>query len=107
LMTKFPALGTPVPGSVQTVQDLDPNCASQPPVTGISCTLDVRQRVNLGVADRDNGLQWNTRVDLTFSKDRFYGNYYRKTPDTLSPNLRPAFNQPNNSSGVTNYANLD
>src|SRR5438445_681394 len=71
-------------------------------------SLDIRERTNLPIAVRDNGLQWNTRVDFTpSSKDRFYGNYYRKTPDVLGPNPRPAFNQLNNFSGITNYANLD
>ena len=108
LLTKYPAtVGTIVPGSVQTVQQIDPNCGTQAPVAGIPCTLDVRERTNVGVAVRDNGLQWNSRIDVTFSKDRFYGNYYRKTPDTLSPNLRPAFNTANNFAGITNYANLD
>jgi carboxypeptidase family protein/TonB-dependent receptor-like protein len=109
LMTKFPAtVGNVIPGSTQTVQDLDPNCVSQAPVAGISCSLNVRERTNLPVAVRDNGLQWNTRVDFTpSSKDRFYGNFYRKTPDVLSPNPRPAFDQLNNFAGITNYANLD
>jgi len=109
LLTKFPAtVGNVVPGSVQTVQQLDPNCPTQAPVAGIPCTLNVRERTNLPVAVRDNGLQWNTRIDYTpSSRDRFYGNYYRKTPDTLSPNPRPAFNQLNNFAGITNYANLD
>lgn len=109
LLTKFPAtVGLVVPGSTQTVQDLDPNCASAPPVAGIPCTLNVRERTNLPIAVRDNGLQWSTRIDFTPSSgDRFYGNYVRKTPDVLGPNPRPAFNQLNNFAGITNYANLD
>ena len=111
LLTSYPAtVGNVISGSVQTVQALDPNNCSggQTSDGGVPCSLDVRQRTNLPVAVRDNGLQWNTRIDYTpTSKDRFYGNYYRKTPDTLGPNPRPAFNQPNNFAGITNYANLD
>ncbi len=121
LLTNFPAtVGTLVAGSTQTVNDIEgkfasgPNagqfvCAvNGPPVAGMPCTLAIREMTTFGVALRANGLQWNTRIDYVFSsKDRLYGNYYRKTPDVLSPNTRAAFNQLNNFQGITNYANLD
>lgn len=121
LLTTFPATpGIVVPGSTQTVNDIEgkiatgPNAgqfvcvANGPPVAGMPCTLAIRQTTNLPVASQDNGLQWNSRIDFTpNSKDRFYGNYYRKTPNVLTPNPRTAFNQPNNFAGITNYANLD
>jgi hypothetical protein len=115
LLTKYPASGGAIT-NIQTVNDIegtDPNtgqflCVQNgAPVPGMPCTLPIRERTNVGVANRDNGLQWNSRVDVSFSKDRFYGNFYRKTPDVLSPNARPAFNTPNNFAGITNYGNLD
>ena len=108
LLTKYPAtVGVIDPKLTQTVKDLDPKCATQAPIPGIPCDLPVRETSNLAVSVLDNGLQWNSRVDVNLSKDRFYGNFYRKTPNTLSPNVRPAFNQPNNFAGITNYLNLD
>lgn len=117
LMTDFPAtVGTVVSGSVQTVNDIMgvdsetgvPLCVENgPPVAGMPCTLNIRETVNNAVAGKNNGLQWNTRIDLNFTKDRFYGSFYRKTPDVDSINTRPAFTTHNDFAGTTNYANLN
>lgn len=108
LMTSFPAtVNGVVPGSVVTVQQLDPNCATTAPVPGIPCNLDVIETTNEAFSGANNGLQWNTRVDVNFSKDRFYGSFFRKTPDVQGINTRPAFDNKNNFAGTTNYANLD
>lgn len=108
LMNKFP-VQRPNPSAIQTVQDLDPNCTTTAPVAGIPCTLDVIENVTEGVAPRNDGLQWNIRIDryLRDSKDRINGSYFRKTPNTITPNLRPAFDTENAFAGITNYANLD
>jgi len=114
LLTKYPAsVGTI--STIRTVDDIEgTNSSGQsicqtsgPPVAAMPCNLPITELTNVAVANKDNGLQWNTRVDVVFSKDRFYGNYYRKTPDVLNPNPRPIFNAPNNFDGITNYANLD
>ena len=121
LMTDFPAtVGTVVLGSSQTVNDImgvfppgDPNAGqficevNGPPVPGMPCDLNIRQTVNNAVAGKDNGLQWNTRIDLNYTKDRFYGSFYRKTPDVDSIATRPAFTTHNDFAGTTNYANLN
>jgi hypothetical protein len=110
LMTAYPATSqSVVPGSVQTVQQLDPNCATAAPVAGIPCNLAVLQGVNDSFAPKNNGLQWNVRVDryLRDSKDRVNGSFFRKTPDVISPNIRPAFDTTNAFAGITNYGNLD
>jgi hypothetical protein len=108
LLTQFP-VSRPNPTAVQTVQALDPNCATNAPVAGISCGLDVLETVTEGVAPKNNGLQWNVRADRYFrdSKDRINGSFFRKTPDVITPNLRPAFDTLNAFAGITNYANLD
>ncbi len=108
LLTSFPAtVNGVVTGSVVTVQQLDPNCATTAPVAGIPCNLDVIETTNEAFSGANNGLQWNTRVDVNFSKDRFYGSFFRKTPDVQGINTRPAFDNKNNFAGTTNYANLD
>ena len=117
LMADFPpTVGTVVPGSVQTVNDIMgvdkvtgvPLCVENgPPVAGMPCTLNIRETVNNAVAGKNNGLQWNTRIDLNYTKDRFYGSFYRKTPDVDSINTRPAFTTHNDFAGTTNYANLN
>jgi hypothetical protein len=108
LMTKFP-VSRPNPSAVQTVEDLDPNCTTTAPVAGISCSLDVLESVTEGVAPKNNGLQWNFRIDRYFrdSKDRVNGSFFRKTPDVITPNLRPAFDTLNAFAGITNYGNMD
>jgi Carboxypeptidase regulatory-like domain/TonB dependent receptor len=108
LLTKFPATNNGiVPGTVKTVQDLDPNCATTAPLPGISCSMPLVETTTESFAGTNDGKQWNTRVDVTFSKDRYYGNFYRKTPYTQGTNTRPAFASPNSFAGVTNYGNLD
>ena len=108
LMTKFPATRQN-PSAIQTVQQLDPNCATTAPVAGIPCNLDVLETVTESVAPKNNGLQWSFRVDryLRDSKDRINGSFFRKTPDVISPNLRPAFDTLDAFAGITNYGNLD
>ncbi len=117
LMTQFPAtINGVVPGTLQTVNDImgvDPNTGASlclekgPAVPGMPCSLPIRQTTTESFAGTTNGLQWNTRVDLSFDKDRFYTNFYRKTPYTQGINTRPDFASPNNFAGITNYANLD
>jgi hypothetical protein len=108
LLTSFPAtVNGAVPGSVVTVQQLDPTCATAAPVAGIPCNLAVIETTNEAFAGANNGLQWNTRIDVNFTKDRFYGSFYRKTPDVEGINTRPSFDNKNNFAGSTNYANLD
>ncbi|MBV9181574.1 MAG: TonB-dependent receptor [Acidobacteria bacterium] len=110
LMTQYPAkVQSVLPGSIQTVQQRDPNCAAKAPIVGIPCNLPVLETVTDSFAPKNNGKQWNVRVDRYFrdSKDRVNGNFFRKTPDTISPNIRPAFENPNSFAGITNYANLD
>src|SRR5262249_40188323 len=107
LLTSYPGtVANVTPGSVVTVQDLDPTCAGTGPL-GMPCTLGLYETSNVATSGFNNGLQWNTRVDVNFSKDRFYGNFYRKTPDVEGTNIRPAFSVVNNFAGITNYGNLD
>lgn len=108
LLTNFPATIVN-PSAIQTVQDLDPNCATTAPVPGIPCNLAVLENVTQSVAPKNNGLQWNVRVDryLRDSKDRINGSFFRKTPDVITPNLRPAFDTLDAFAGITNYGNLD
>lgn len=108
LLKSFPAtLNGVVPGSVVTVQQLAPDCATAPPVVGIPCDLPVLETTNEAFSGANNGLQWNMRVDVNFTKDRFYGSFFRKTPDVQGINTRPKFDNRNNFAGTTNYGNLD
>ncbi len=115
LFTGFPALTGSGLTNIQTVADLyfDPTTGTPlcpvngPPVAGMPCDLPIRGTTTNTFVLPNNGLQWNVRIDRYFSKDRFYGNFYRKTPDTESPNVRPAFNNKNSFAGTTNYLNLD
>jgi hypothetical protein len=123
LLTSYPAVAPNGfrPGSVRTVNDLyvrtngatgatTPLCPSAgPPVAGMPCDLNILGTTINTFVLPDNGLQWNGRLDRYFGggKDRLYGNFYRKTPDTFQPNIRPEFNTRNAFAGVTNYANID
>ncbi len=118
LLTTYPAsIQAVVPGSVLTVNDLykDPTTGAPlcgtlgPPVAGMPCDLNLVETTTDSFAPKNNGLQWNVRIDRYFrnSRDRVNGNYFRKTPDTVSANVRPAFANLNAFAGITNYANLD
>ena len=118
LLTTYPAsIQAVVPGSVLTVNDLykDPTTGAPlcgtlgPPVAGMPCNLNLVETTTDSFAPKNNGLQWNVRIDRYFrnSKDRVNGNYFRKTPNTVSANVRPAFANLNAFAGITNYANLD
>ncbi|HXY08726.1 MAG TPA: TonB-dependent receptor, partial [Terriglobales bacterium] len=109
LMTKFPAQ-RPGASLFETVTDLDPSCGPGAlPVAGIPCGLDVLETVSQSVAPKNNGLQWTFRIDryLRDGKDRINGSFFRKTPDVITPNLRPAFDTHNAFAGITNYSNID
>ncbi|HEU0048566.1 MAG TPA: carboxypeptidase-like regulatory domain-containing protein, partial [Nitrososphaera sp.] len=115
LLTSFPATTSNGLTNIQTVNDLYFNPATStplcpvngPPVAGMPCNLPIRGTTTNTFVLPNNGLQWNVRIDRYFSKDRIYGNFYRKTPNTISPNVRPAFNSANSFAGTTNYVNLD
>lgn len=117
LMTTYPAsIQAVVPGTVRTVNDLyrdasgNPLCGTLgPPVAGMPCDLNLTETTTDSFAPKNNGLQWNVRIDRYFrdSKDRVNGNFFRKTPNTVSANVRPAFANLNAFAGITNYANLD
>ncbi len=110
LLTNFPATTVNGLTNIETAADLDPSCSpSNEPVPGMPCNLNIRGTTTNTFVLPNNGLQWNVRIDryLNSSKDRIYGNFFRKTPDTFSPNPRPAFNNKNSFAGTTNYANVD
>lgn len=108
LLTNFPAIESHGLTDIQTAADIDPNCAVQAPVAGMPCDLPIRGATSNTFVLPNNGLQWSTRIDRYFGpNDRLYGNFYRKTPDTISPNVRPAFNNKNSFAGTTNYVNVD
>jgi hypothetical protein len=108
LMTKYPAtVNGVVPGTVQTAGSLDPTCATVAPVPGMPCSLDLYETTTESFAGTNNGKQWNTRVDVNFTKDRFYGNFYRKTPYVQGTNARPLFDNANNFAGISNFGNVD
>jgi hypothetical protein len=108
LLTKYPAtVHGIVPGTVVTVQDLAPNCATTPPLPGIACNMPLFETTTESFAGTDDGKQWNVRIDRNFTNDRFYGNVYRKVHNTQGINTRPAFASPDSFAGITNYGNLD
>ena len=108
LLTSFPATNHGfLSGTVITVQDLAPNCATTPPLPGIACNMPLFGTTTESFAGTDNGKQWNVRIDRNFTNDRFYGNVYRKVHNTQGINTRPAFASPDSFAGITNYGNLD
>ncbi len=108
LLSKYPATAQiVVPGSLVSVQQLDPNCATTAPVAGIPCTLNVLETVTDSYAPSRNGLQWNLRGDRYFrdANDRVSINFYRKTNPTAGVNIRQAFATPTSYPSI--YSNVD
>ena len=81
-----PTTGTQV---AATAQDYFPAGACGTPAAGnIPCDLPMVDSGGYSASPYRNGLQFNTRVDQYFGKDRLYGNFYRMTHNDQAPSAR-------------------
>ena len=57
----------------------------------IPCATPVFESANFNTSSPTNAKQFNLRIDKYFKNDRVYGQWFRDTILSKSPNLRPAF----------------
>jgi hypothetical protein len=95
LLTKYAPTGATVTSVAETAADIFPTTCGTPATFGLPCTTPMIDNGVFNASSFRNGLQWNTRIDKNFSKDRLYGNIYRTTLNTGGPAVRSAFSTTN------------
>jgi hypothetical protein len=96
LLTKYQPTGATVTGVAETAADIFPTTCGTPTTFGLPCSTPMIDNGVFNSSSYRNGLQWNTRIDKNFSRDRLYGNIYRTTLNTDAPSVRPAFSTTDN-----------
>jgi Carboxypeptidase regulatory-like domain len=91
LLTKYQPSGATVTGVAKTAADIFPTTCGTAATFDLPCSTPMIDNGVFNSASYRNGLQWNTRIDKNFNKDRIYGNIYRTTLNTDSPSVRSAF----------------
>ncbi len=91
ILTKYKPSGDLVTGVAQTAADVFPTTCGTPATADLPCATPMFNHALFSSSSFRNGLQWNTRIDKYFSKDRIYGNIYRTTLKSGGPSVRPAF----------------
>jgi hypothetical protein len=91
LLAKHAPTGATVTSVAKTAADIFPGTCGTATTANLPCSTPMIDNGVFNASSFRNGLQWNTRIDKYFAKDRIYGNFYRTTLDTGGPNVRPAF----------------
>jgi hypothetical protein len=95
LLTTYP-IKTSASGVVaETAQDVFPGTCGTPSTSNLPCTLPMIDSGSYEASPYRNALEWNTRIDTYFAKDRLYGNFYRMTHDDQTPSIRTSFDTTN------------
>jgi Carboxypeptidase regulatory-like domain len=95
LLTKYAPTGATVTSVAKTAADIFPTTCGTAVTFNLPCSTPMIDNGVFNASSFRNGLQWNTRIDKYFGKDRLYGNIYRTTLNTGGPNPRPAFGTTN------------
>jgi hypothetical protein len=96
ILSSFAPSGATVTGVSKTAADIFPTTCGTAATTNLPCDTPMIDTGVFNSSSFRNGLQWNTRIDKNFSKDRIYGNFYRTTLSTGGPAVRPAFTSSSN-----------
>lgn len=102
LLNLYPASGATVTGVSKTAANIFPGICGTAATSFLPCDLPMTNTGIFNATNYRNAVQYNTRIDKYFEKDRLYGSYYRTTLDTGGPSIRPAFTVTNHF--VTNSA---
>ncbi len=95
LLTQYP-IKTAATGVVsQTAQDIFPTTCGTSAAAYIPCGLPMVDNGTYSASPYRNGLQWNTRIDEYFGKDRLYGSAYRMTHGDQALTDREGFDTTN------------
>jgi hypothetical protein len=88
ILTKYPIKPTSSSSVAETANDVFPGTCGTPDAGNIPCDLPMIDNGTYAASPYRNGLQFNTRVDQYFGKDRLYGNFYRMTHNDEAPSIR-------------------
>jgi Carboxypeptidase regulatory-like domain len=91
LLKTYPPSGATVTGVAETANQIFPGTCGTSATFNLPCSTPMIDTGIFNATGYRNGLQWNTRIDKYFSKDRVYGNVYRTTLNTGGPSIRPSF----------------
>jgi hypothetical protein len=95
ILGKYTPSGATLTGVSKTAADIFPITCGTTITANLPCDTPMIDTGVFNSSSFRNGLQWNTRIDKNFSKDRIYGNFYRTTLSTGGPAVRPAFTSSN------------
>jgi hypothetical protein len=88
LLTEYPISGATITSVAQTAGDVFPTTCGTVAAANIPCSLPMVDTGTYEASPYRNGLQFNTRIDKYFGKDRLYGNFYRMTHHDETPSIR-------------------
>lgn len=91
LLTTYPVSKVSDVTVASTGASLYPDTCGTPATNNLPCGMAVVDSGNYTDSNYRNGLQYNIRLDKDFSKDRFYGTFYRTTLTTNGVSQRAAF----------------
>src|SRR4029077_14108731 len=91
ILSTYTPSGATVTGVSKTAADIFPTTCGTAATSNLPCDTPMIDTGVFNSSSFRNGLQWNTRIDKNFSKDRIYGNFYRTTLSTGGPAVRPEF----------------
>lgn len=93
LLTGYTPSNAATTGVSQTAAEALPGSCGTPHTP--PCDLPVLDTGLFSATNYRNGLQYNIRIDQYFKNERLYGNFFRTTLTTNSPNVRQLFNTTN------------
>jgi len=91
ILEKYTPSGASRTGIALTAADVFPGSCGTAATSNLPCSLAMVDNGVFNSSNYRNGIQWNTRMDKYFSKDRVYGTVFRTTLQTGGPAVRPAF----------------
>jgi len=97
LLTQYPLFSVVTTGVNQTAQQAFGSACGTPSAGNIPCDLPVSDNARFKPSPFRNALQYNFRVDQSFSKDRLYFSMYRTNLDTENIAIRQGFHDVGNN----------
>lgn len=88
LLQQYPMKPTTNNQVIATGSDVFGASCGTPAAGNIPCDLPMIDEGGYAASPYRNGLQFNTRIDQYFGKDRLYGNFYRMTHNDQAPSAR-------------------
>jgi hypothetical protein len=95
LLTTYPIKSSAAGTVSETAQDIFPTTCGTSAAANIPCGLPMIDSGTYEASPYRRGVEWNTRIDTYFAKDRLYGNFYRMTHNDQTSAVRTGFDSTN------------